>query len=133
MYFNECNYRAILPTYKTATKYQQYKVNTDKYEIVKFSRDINEKFRHMEEHFEELKELLKYNIEPYSIVGLLASQIRILYQVKSLEDQGMRNTEIANTLNKKPFYIQKTSELTRFYTKKELLELMMKLEKYLRK
>ena len=31
--------------------------------------------------------------------------------------------EIANALNKKPFYIQKTSELTRFYTKKELLEL----------
>lgn len=91
-----------------------------------FSRSLAEKNK--KDALLKYKELLKYNIEPYSIVGLLASQIRILYQVKSLEDQGMRNTEIANVLNKKPFYIQKTSELTRFYTKKELLELMMKLE-----
>ena len=91
-----------------------------------FSRLLAEKNK--KDALLKYKELLKYNIEPYSIVGLLASQIRILYQVKSLEDQGMRNTEIANVLNKKPFYIQKTSELTRFYTKKELLELMMKLE-----
>ena len=91
-----------------------------------FSRSLAEKNK--KDALLKYKELLKYNIEPYSIVGLLASQIRILYQVKSLEDQGMRNTEIANELNKKPFYIQKTSELTRFYTKKELLELMMKLE-----
>ena len=91
-----------------------------------FSRSLAEKNK--KDALLKYKELLKYNIEPYSIVGLLASQIRILYQVKFLEDQGMRNTEIANVLNKKPFYIQKTSELTRFYTKKELLELMMKLE-----
>lgn len=91
-----------------------------------FSRSLAEKNK--KDALLKYKELLKYNIEPYSIVGLLASQIRILYQVKSLEEQGMKNTEIANILNKKPFYIQKTSELTRFYSKKELLELMIKLE-----
>ena len=31
------------------------------------------------------KELLSYNIEPISFIGLLAGQIRIMYQVKILE------------------------------------------------
>ena len=92
-----------------------------------FSRSLAEKNK--KEALLKYKELLNYNIEPYNIVGLLASQIRILYQVKTLEERGMKNTEIANILNKKPFYIQKTSELTKFYSKKELLELMIKLEK----
>ncbi len=90
MYFNECNYRATLPTYKTATKYQQYKVDTDKYEIVKFSRDINEKFRHMEENFEELKELLKYNPDTgfytYDNIPILCRHVYMLYDNKSLQE-----------------------------------------------
>ena len=42
----------------------------------------------------------------------------------------MENIEniTANILNKKTFYIQKTSELTKYYSKQELLELMIKLE-----
>lgn len=91
-----------------------------------FSRSLAEKNK--KDALLKYRELLNYNIEPYNIVGLLASQIRILYQVKALEEQGMRNIEIANILKKKPFYIQKTSELTKLYTKKELLELMIKLE-----
>ena len=90
MYFNEFNYRATLPTYKTATKYQQYKLDTDKYEIVKFSRDINEKFRHMEEHFDELKELLKYNPETgfytYDNIPILCRHVYMLYDNKSLQE-----------------------------------------------
>lgn len=91
-----------------------------------FSRSLAEKNK--KDALLKYKELLAYNLEPYSIVGLLASQIRIIYQVKALEEQGMSNAEIAKTLEKKPFYIQKTSELTRYYTKKELLELIIKLE-----
>lgn len=91
-----------------------------------FSRSLAEKNK--KDALLKYKELLAYNLEPYSIVGLLASQIRIIYQVKALEEQGMSNVEIAKTLEKKPFYIQKTSELTRYYTKKELLELIIKLE-----
>ena len=33
-YFNEFNYRATIPTHKTHTKYDTYKINTDKYEVV---------------------------------------------------------------------------------------------------
>ena len=91
-----------------------------------FSRSLAEKNK--KDALLKYRELLAYNLEPYSIVGLLATQIRIIYQVKTLEDQGMSNQEIAKTLDKKPFYIQKTSELTRYYTKKELLELIIKLE-----
>ena len=91
-----------------------------------FSRSLAEKNK--KEALLKYKELLNYNIEPYNIVGLLATQIRIIYQVKCLEEKGMSNTEIANTLEKKPFYIQKTSELTRYFTLKELLELIIKLE-----
>lgn len=91
-----------------------------------FSRSLAEKNK--KEALLKYRELLNYNIEPYNIVGLLATQIRIIYQVKCLEEKGMSNTEIANTLEKKPFYIQKTSELTRYFTLKELLELIIKLE-----
>lgn len=91
-----------------------------------FTRSLAEKNK--KDALLKYKELLAYNLEPYSIVGLLASQIRIIYQVKALEEENMSNAEIAKTLDKKPFYIQKTSELTRYYTKKELLELIIKLE-----
>lgn len=91
-----------------------------------FTRTLAEKNK--KEALLKYKELLNYNIEPLNIVGLLASQIRIMYQVKVLENKGMRNNEIAQTLNEKPFRIQKTAELTRYYTSKELLELMIKLQ-----
>ena len=90
MYFNEYNYRVTIPTYKTPMKYQQYKVNTEKYDIVKFSRDINEKFRHMEEHFDELKEMLKYNPETgfytYDNIPILCRHVYMLYDNKSLQE-----------------------------------------------
>lgn len=92
-----------------------------------FSRTLAE--RNKKEALEKYNELLNYNIEPLNVVGLLASQIRIMYQVKSLEEKNMRNNEIAQTLNEKPFRIQKTAELTRYYTLKELRELMIKLQK----
>ena len=91
-----------------------------------FSRALAEKNK--KEALLKYKELLNYNIEPLNIIGLLASQIRIMYQVKVLEEKNMRNNEIAQTLGEKPFRIQKTTELTHYYSTKELLELMIKLQ-----
>ena len=91
-----------------------------------FTRSLAE--RNKKEALIKYKELLNYNIEAYSIVGLLATQVRIIYQVKCLEEKKFSTAEIAQTLNKKNFYIQKTAELTRYYTKKELLELIIKLQ-----
>ncbi len=74
------------------------------------------------------KELEENEIEPISLVGLLASQIRIIYQVKVLDKKRLSNEEIASTLKEKSSYrIKKTQELINYYTEDELLALMQKL------
>ncbi len=90
-----------------------------------FSRSLAEKNK--KAALEKYRELLEYNIEPLSIIGLLASQIRIIYQVKLLEEKSMRDKEIAEVLGEKEFRIKKTRELTRLYSKNELLKLMQEL------
>ena len=92
-----------------------------------FSRSLAEKDK--KRALEKYRELLNYNIEPLSIVGLLASQIRIIYQVKCLKDEGLNNNEIATKLDVKPYRVTKTLELTDYYTFKELLNLMISLQK----
>lgn len=94
--------------------------------IFSFSRAIAEKNK--KEALELYKELLLFQIEPLSIIGLLASQIRIIYQVKLLEKEKLNDKEIASTLGEKSDYrIKKTRELTRLYSEEELLLLMQKL------
>lgn len=73
-------------------------------------------------------ELLDYSIEPLSILGLLGSQIRIIYQVKILSRKNLNDQEIAKMLGEKSDYrIKKTRELIAFYTEEDLLNLMQKL------
>lgn len=84
--------------------------------------------RDKEEALKKYQELLSYNIEPLSMIGLLASQIRIIYQVKLLEDKHLNNKEIADTLEEKSEYrIMKTRELTKLYQEKDLLLLLQRL------
>ena len=90
-----------------------------------FSRSLA--LRDKKDALEKYKELINYNIEPLNIIGLLASQIRIIYQVKLLEERNLRDKEIADILGEKEFRIKKTRELTRLYSKNELLDLMRKL------
>ena len=49
------------------------------------------------------------------------------YQVKVLDRKRMSNMEIAKMLNTKEFRIMKTKELTRYYTEKEILSLIIRL------
>lgn len=130
--YNECN---KLKTYKINDKYiskddvekLSFKKLGDSTEITfQFSRALAEKDK--KSTLILYQELLNYKIEPLSIIGLLASQFRIMYQVKSLEEKNMRNDEIASSLKEKPYRITKTRELTRYYSKKEILDLMIKLE-----
>lgn len=130
--YNECN---KLKTYKINDKYiskddveeLSFKKLGDSTEITfQFSRALAEKDK--KSALTLYQELLNYKIEPLSIIGLLASQFRIMYQVKSLEEKNMRNDEIASSLKEKPYRITKTRELTRYYSKKEILDLMIKLE-----
>ena len=94
--------------------------------VFSFTRSIGE--RNKKEALEKFQELLNYNIEPISIIGLLGSQIRIIYQVKLLENRNLSNKEIAELLGEKSDYrIKKTKELTRYYKEKDLLNLMKEL------
>ena len=130
--YNECN---KLKTYKINDKYiskddveeLSFKRLGDSAETTfQFSRALAEKDK--KSALKLYQELLNYKIEPLSIIGLLASQFRIMYQVKSLEEKNMRNDEIASSLKEKPYRITKTRELTRYYSKREILDLMIKLE-----
>ena len=88
-----------------------------------FSRALAE--RNKKEALEKYKELLNYQIEPLQIIGLLASQIRIIYQVKVLTKQNMTPLEISRQLQEKSDYrVKKTKELIYLYTEEELLKLM---------
>lgn len=130
--YNECN---KLKTYKINDKYiskddveeLSFKRLGDSTETTfQFSRALAEKDK--KSALKLYQELLNYKIEPLSIIGLLASQFRIMYQVKNLEEKNMRNDEIASSLKEKPYRITKTRELTRYYSKREILDLIIKLE-----
>ena len=91
-----------------------------------FSRSIA--LRDKKDALKKYKELLSYNFEPISIIGLLSSQIRIIYQVKLLEKEKLSDHEIANMLEEKSDYrITKTRELTKLYTEETLLHLLQEL------
>ena len=94
--------------------------------VFSFTRSLAERDR--KSSLKKYKELLTYNIEPLSFIGLLAGQIRIIYQVKILEKKNLRDKEIADILEEKSDYrIKKTREITRMYSEEELLTLMKKL------
>ena len=98
----------------------------DQQELVfSFIRSIAEK--NIKRALKEYQELINMNIEAIGIIGLLESQLRILLQVKILENKNMTNKEIGNMLQEKEFRIKKTKELIGLYTKQELQELLIKL------
>ena len=72
-------------------------------------------------------ELEEYSIDAIPLIGLLASQFLIMYQVKILEKRTNLNQEIADILGEKTYRIQKTRELTRYYSKQELRKILRKL------
>ena len=91
-----------------------------------FSRSLG--LRDREDALRKYLKLLSFDLEPISIIGLLASQVRIIYQVKLLEKDRLSDKDIATTLGEKSDYrIRKTRELTKYYTEEELLKLMQEL------
>ena len=91
-----------------------------------FSRSIA--LRDKKSALKRYKELLSYDFEPISIIGLLSSQIRIIYQVKLLEREKLSDHEIAEMLEEKSDYrITKTRELTKLYSDESLLNLLQEL------
>lgn len=129
---NECeklkNYKCVEKeiTCDDVRKLVMKKLGDSKDLTFAFSRSLA--LRDKKDALKKYHELLSYQIEPLSIIGLLASQIRIIYQVKLLEKRRLSDREMANILGEKSDYrIKKTRELTRYYSEGELLQLMQKL------
>ena len=72
-------------------------------------------------------QLQQYSIEALPLIGLLASQFLIMYQVKVLEKKTRLNQEMADILGEKPYRIQKTKELTKYYSEQELRGILRRL------
>lgn len=69
-------------------------------------------------------DLVVLNKEPIQLVALIASQFRILYQVKILNKSGYNDQEIANKLNSKPYPIKKAKEMIYDHSEKQILEIL---------
>ena len=75
----------------------------------------------------EFRDLQEYDPNILGLISLLESQLRLMYQVKILED--LPDDKIAKELNIKSSYrITKTKELTKTYTKEEIGNIIIKLE-----
>ncbi len=62
------------------------------------------------------------NMEPLAILGLLASQVRFLFQVRVCMDEGMDQNQIANQLKAHPYRIKLNMEKARSFHSEELLD-----------
>ncbi len=115
-------------TKKDITDLVMKKLGDSKDLVFAFSHSLAIKDK--KEALEKYRELLSYHLEPFGIIGLLASQFRIAYQVKVLEERHLKDKEIAELLGEKSDYrIRKTREISSLYTEKELLLCLQKLAK----
>lgn len=73
------------------------------------------------ESLECLEEMIKYGEEPIAIIIMLANQIRIMYQAKSLIKKGYSEREIANILEIHEFRVKKALEKGNKYDNKKIL------------
>lgn len=68
------------------------------------------------------------NANAMGIIGLLASQFRIMLQVKLLDERKLTSKDIAHMLDENEYRIKKTRELTSLYSEKEIRNLIIALE-----
>lgn len=73
-------------------------------------------------------EILEYNIDDNSIIGLMASQIKLTYQIKLLSDDNLSNQDIINKLKLKSLYqIKKIKEYIYQYSYSEIFNFIHQL------
>ena len=73
------------------------------------------------EALECLEEMVKYGEEPIAIIIMLANQIRIMYQSKSLIKKGYSEKEISNILEIHEYRVKKALEKSQRYNDKTIL------------
>ena len=91
--------------------------NTDTlFSLIKHTIEKNKKLA-----FKEYQELKRYGVDANSIIGLMTSQLRLLYQVKYLDSKKTSAADIIKTLNLKNTYqLNKIRENIYNYTYEEL-------------
>lgn len=75
-------------------------------------------------------ELKEYNVDANSIIGLMASQIKLTHQIKILSEDNLTNQDIADKLNLKSTYqVKKIKEYIYKYTYDEIYDFVHKIAK----
>ena len=74
--------------------------------------------------YEKLK---KYNVDDIALIGLLESQLRLMFQIIMFSEKNYSNKDIATTLNIHPYRIEKTKELLRYSNKKDVCNMIKNL------
>lgn len=85
--------------------------------------------RNLEAAFRIYYDLRKQNEEPIKILALIASQFRLIYQVKSLTKKGYGQQQIARSLKVHPFRVKLASGHARSFTENTLENIMRWLAK----
>lgn len=106
---------------KVCFKHQSDTTNLS-YDLTKYISSKNKK-----EAIITYKKLHEYNIDDVSIIGLLESQLRLLYQTNLLLSQNKTKKEIASILDIHPYRIEKTIELLHQISFEEIKKLLKEL------
>jgi DNA polymerase-3 subunit delta len=85
--------------------------------------------RNLKVSLESLARLMREKEEPIALLGLMASQFRMLLQVKSLQEQGLSEREIAMKLGANFFFVKKSAERSHNFSLAELIRIMELLHK----
>lgn len=117
-----------LKTYKYDTKEitKDDILEINKYEEVDFFKFIDhiinkEKNLALNEYFD----LLNQKEEPIKILIVIASKIRLMYQVKVLSEKGFTVNDIANKLEMKSYPVQLAGVAAKKYSKEKLLDTLI--------
>lgn len=78
----------------------------------------------IEEAFEIYYDLLKQNEEPIKLLSIIASQFRLIYQVKELARKGYGQQKIAAILRVHPFRVKLALEKAQKFTEEDLARII---------
>jgi len=98
--------------------------NTDKlaFDFVKYIA-----LRDKKKIFEQYEVLKENHFEAHSMIGLIESQMKLIYQVLLGKRKNMTKENLAKLLKEHPYRIQKTLEFLPFYSEKDLQTFIHKL------
>lgn len=115
-------------------KFDSKKIDEEDIEIINKTIDMdifnlidNIVLKKKKEAITSYNEMVKCGEEPIKILIMLASQFRLMLQVKLLNKKGYLEKDMASTLNIHPYRIKLALQKSRNFTEKELMNFMMNL------